>query len=84
MKNEHEIKEQLRQWVLKKNNKITDADLTLETGLLEKRIISSLHIMELILEVERIKGSKFNLKNIKPGSFNNINSIYSSFFVGDS
>jgi acyl carrier protein len=80
MSNEQEIKETLRQWVLKKSKKVTEAELSFETHLLESRILSSLHVMELILEVERIKGSKFNLKNIKPGVFNSIDSIYSSFF----
>ncbi|MGZ6434487.1 MAG: hypothetical protein ACXWRE_14215, partial [Pseudobdellovibrionaceae bacterium] len=49
-------------------------------ALLESRILSSLHVMELILEVEKIKGTKFNLKNIKPGAFNSIDNIYNSFF----
>ncbi|MGZ3742400.1 MAG: hypothetical protein ACXVB1_03585 [Pseudobdellovibrionaceae bacterium] len=80
MKTEQEIKEMLRQWVLKKSKKVTDAELRFETHLLESRILSSLHVMELILEVEKIKGTKFNLKNIKPGAFNSIDNIYNSFF----
>ncbi len=80
MKTEQEVKTLLKQWVLKKSAKISESDLNYQTQLLEGRIISSLHIMELILEVEKIKGSKFNLKNIKPGAFNSIDSIYSSFF----
>ncbi|WP_413290194.1 hypothetical protein [Bdellovibrio sp. HCB337] len=80
MKTEQEIKETLRQWVLKKSKKVQEAELNYATHLLETRILTSLHVMELILEVERIKGSKFNLKNIKPGAFNTIDSIYASFF----
>jgi acyl carrier protein len=81
MKTEQEIKETLRQWVLKKSKKITEADLTTATALLENRILTSLHVMELILEIERIKGSKFNLKSLKPGAFNSIDTIYATFFV---
>jgi hypothetical protein len=80
MKTEQEVKESLRQWVLKKSKKVTDADLRTTTPLLESRIISSLHVMELILEIEKIKGSKFNLKTLKPGAFHSIDSIYSTFF----
>lgn len=80
MKTELEIKETLRQWVLKKSKKVTPEELTFGTPLLETRILSSLHVMELILEIERIKGAKFNIKNLKPGVFNSIDSIYSSFF----
>lgn len=80
MSKEQEIKETLRQWVLKKSKKISDSELTFQTMLLESRVISSLHVMELILEIERIKGSKFNLKSLKPGAFNSIDSIYATFF----
>jgi len=80
---EQKIKETLKQWVLKKSQKISEHELTYQTHLLEGRIISSLHIMELILEVERIKGSRFNLKNLKPGVFNSIDSIYATFFGSD-
>lgn len=81
MKTEQEIKESLRTWIAKKNPKIKKEDLTDETLLMESRIISSLHIMELILEIEKLKGSKFNIKNIKPGVFQSVNSIYMAFFV---
>ncbi len=80
MKTEQEVKDTLKQWVLKKSQKITAEELTFQTPLLESRILSSLHVMELILEIERISGSKFNLKNLKPGVFNSIDSIYTSFF----
>jgi len=81
MKTEQEIKENLKAWIVKKNPKIKSEDLTNETLLMESRIISSLHIMELILEIEKLRGSKFNIKNIKPGVFQSVNSIYQAFFV---
>jgi acyl carrier protein len=82
MKDQIAIKEELKKWVLKKSQKITESELTYQTLLLESRILSSLHVMELILEIERISGTKFNLKNLKPGAFNSIDSIYTSFFGG--
>jgi acyl carrier protein len=83
MKNSEEIKSDLRNWILKKNGKIKSQDLTNETKLLEARIISSLHIMELILEIEKMKGAKLNLKKMKPGVFGSVNSIYEAFFASD-
>lgn len=80
MKDQQTIKETLRQWVLKKSTKVSESDLTFQTPLLESRILSSLHVMELILEIERISGTKFNLKNLKPGVFNSIDTIYTAFF----
>ena len=76
------FKQDLKSWILKKNNKIKSEDLNDETLLLESRIISSLHIMELILEIEKLKGSRLNLKNIKPGVFKSVNAIYDAFFAG--
>ncbi len=80
MKSESEIRAEIREWILRKNTKISAAELADDTPLLEKRIISSLHIMELILLIERIKASRFDLKAIKPGAFNSVDSIYRSFF----
>lgn len=80
MKTEQEVKTLLKQWILKKSTKIKESDLTDQTPLFEKRIITSLQVMELILEIEKIRGSKFNLKSIKPGAFGSIDNIYSSFF----
>jgi acyl carrier protein len=80
MKSENEIKQELRTWILKVG-KVTPEGLTNETPLIEKRIIKSLQIMELILLIEKLKGSRFDLKAIKPGAFNTIDSIYRSFFV---
>jgi acyl carrier protein len=80
-KTEQEIKESLKAWILKKNPKLQSEDLNDETRLMESRIISSLHIMELILEIEKLKGSKFNIKSMKPGVFQSVNSIYQAFFV---
>lgn len=78
MKTELEIKQQLISWIEKKGRH--DGVVTSDLNVIEKGIVTSLDIMELILFIEQIKGEKFNLKNIKPGSFNSVNSIYASFF----
>lgn len=77
MKSEEYLKEQLRSWIAKKNHQ--EIEVTNELNVIEAGVINSLDIMELILFVEQLKGEKFNLKNIKPGSFNSVNSIYNSF-----
>lgn len=78
MKTEENVKTQLRGWIKAKCH--TGEEVTDDLNVIETRIISSLDIMELIIFIEQIKGEKFNLKNIKPGSFNSVNSIYTSFF----
>lgn len=80
-KPEAEVRQALRDWIVKTSGKIQPSELLDSTPLIEKRIISSLHIMELILLIERIKGTRFNLKQIKPGAFGSVDAIYSSFFA---
>jgi acyl carrier protein len=79
MKTEEEFKIELKNWVLQKSTKITAQDLTYSTPLIDTRIISSMQVMELILFLEKLKGSRLNMKNIKPGVFQDIDSIYNSF-----
>jgi acyl carrier protein len=79
MKTEEEFKIELKNWVLQKSTKVTSDDLTYSTPLIDTRIISSMQVMELILFLEKLKGSRLNMKNIKPGVFQDINSIYNSF-----
>jgi acyl carrier protein len=79
MKTEQELKLELKNWVLQKSTKVTAEDLTYETPLIDTRIITSMQVMELILFLEKLKGSRLNMKNIKPGVFQDINSIYASF-----
>ncbi len=79
MKTETEYKQELLNWVLKVSTKVRPEDLTVTTPLIETRIISSMQVMELILFLEKLKGSRLNMKNMKPGSFKDIESIYNSF-----
>lgn len=79
MKTENEYKDELLQWVLKVSTKVKPEELTFTTPLIETRIISSMQVMELILFLEKLKGSRVNMKNMKPGAFTNIETIYNSF-----
>jgi acyl carrier protein len=79
MKTEQEYKEEILKWVLKVSTKVKPEELTVTTPLIETRIISSMQVMELILFLERLKGSRLNMKNMKPGAFNNIETIYNAF-----
>ncbi len=80
MKPENEIKESLKTWVTQVSKKPEAAQVNFETDLLTGRIISSLQIMDLIIEIERLRESPANLKKIKPGVFKSINTIYETFF----
>lgn len=79
MKTETEYKQELLNWVLKVSTKVKAEELTVTTPLIETRIITSMQVMELILFLEKLKGSRLNMKNMKPGAFTNIETIYNAF-----
>jgi acyl carrier protein len=79
MRSEEELKQELKNWVLLKSTKVKAEELSTSTPLIDTRIISSMQVMELILFLEKLKGSRLNMKNIKPGVFQDIDSIYNTF-----
>lgn len=83
MKAEAEIRQALRDWVLKTSGKIKPDELTDETPIIEQRIISSLQIMDLILFLEQQTGQPIDVTQLKPGVFRSISVIYRNFFQGD-
>ncbi len=72
------IKEQLRQWVLKKQNNAIPVDYN--TALLKERVINSVHLMDLILLIEHLSQAPLEVNKIKPQSFTSIDTIYATFF----
>ena len=80
MKSEAEIRQALRDWVLKTSGKIKPDELTDETPIIEQRIISSLQIMDLILFLEQQTDHSIDVTQLKPGVFRNISVIYRNFF----
>ena len=83
MISESDTKKALREWVLSVNPKVAPEQLSHETPLLESRILRSIHVMELILLIEKLKGSRFNIKGLKPGSFKSIDAIWTHFFAAE-
>lgn len=77
---EDQIKSELRGWIATNAKKQVEGGLTNETPIIETRVISSMQIMELILFVEKLKGSRVSVKSLKPGAFKNVDSIYNAFF----
>lgn len=84
MRTEEEIRQSLRDWIIKTSGKIRPEELSDETPIIERRIISSLQVMDLILFLERLSDKPIEVEDLKPGVFRNIDSIYKNFFEGDS
>ena len=80
MRKEEEVRQSLRDWIVKKNGKIKPDELNDQTPVIEQRIISSLQVMDLILFLEQLSGKPIEVDDLKPGVFRDIDSIYRNFF----
>jgi len=80
MKTEAEIRRALREWIVQTNGKIRPEELNDETPLLERRILSSLQVMDLILFIEKLSNKFIDVEQLKAGVFRDIHAIYRNFF----
>jgi acyl carrier protein len=80
MRTETEIREALRDWIVKTSGKIQPEELNDETPIIEQRIISSLQVMDLIFFIEKLSNRSIEVESLKVGVFRNINAIYDTFF----
>jgi acyl carrier protein len=80
MKNETDIRQDLREWISQKSGKMRPEDISDDTPIIEQRIIKSLQIPDLILYIEEHTGRSIDVEQLKPGVFRNIDTIYRNFF----
>jgi acyl carrier protein len=80
MKGETEVKDALRDWIVRKG-KIHAEELNHKTPFLEQRIISSVQLMELILFIEDLSENPIDVKSLKKGMLRDIDTIYHNFFI---
>ena len=83
MKTETEFKQCLRAWMAGKNGNIGPNDLTDETPIIEEGIITSLHVMDLILFIEGLTGNVIDVEKLTPGHLRDISSIYCNLCQGE-
>ena len=74
------IRASLREWLVEQNGRISAAELDEDTPILERRIITSLQVLDLILTIERLRGGPIDVRLIKQGSFRSIDAIMRHFF----
>jgi hypothetical protein len=70
----------LHDWLVQQNGKISAGDLDADTPILERKIITSLKVLDLILFIERLRGGSIDVRLIRRGSFSSINAIMKHFF----
>lgn len=69
----------LREWVAAKARDFPPAGLTDDLPLLEGRHLTSLHVPELILLLERLRGRAIDVEHLRPGDFRDITTIAARF-----
>jgi hypothetical protein len=70
---------ELRAWVAGKARDLPPGGLTDDLPLLAGRHLTSLHIPELLLLLERLRGSAIDADRLQPGDFRDIRTIAARF-----
>ena len=78
MRSEAQVRETLRSWVLEKGTPDQGA-LTDTTPLFEERRLRSLHLPELLLLLERLRGGPIDVDDLQSGDFRDIDTLVSRF-----
>lgn len=81
---ESEIKTQLKQWIASQSKSAEAKTVADDTAIIERRILSSLQIMDLILYIESLRKEPMDSDALKPGVFSSVNKIYETFFTNRS
>jgi hypothetical protein len=76
------IRKTLRQWIVSTSGKLRLEDLADDTPIIERRIVSSLQLTDLILLIESLSNEPIDAEMLRPGAFRDINAIYENFFKG--
>lgn len=74
-------KHQIRDWILAKNPAVDAVALADDTPLLEKKILTSIQIMDLILFLEHLQGHPVDIDQVQPENFHSLNTIHAAFFA---
>lgn len=80
VRSEADIRQALRDWVVKTHGKIRPEDVHDDTPLIVRGLISSLQILDLLLFLEHLSGKPLTIDNLQAGVFRNINTLYQHFF----
>jgi hypothetical protein len=77
---ETEIKQRLRIWIAERCGKVAPSEIHDDTPIIEQRIVSSLHALELLGYIEQIRDRPLERSEIKPFMLRSIDAIYTGFF----
>jgi hypothetical protein len=69
----------LREWILTKSGGLDPATLTDTTPLFADRYLRSVHLPELILLLERLRGAPIEVEELGEGDFRDIDTLIAKF-----
>jgi hypothetical protein len=74
----------LREWVSAHARDLPPEGLTDDLPLMERRHLTSLHLPELILLLERLRGEAIDVEELRTGDFASVRTIAARFLATDS
>lgn len=72
-------KDRLRAWILEHGKRIDAAELRDDTPLLERRILTSLQLADLLLFLEELRGAPVELEGLTGAAFRDLESLVTTF-----
>ena len=72
-------KDRLRAWILEHGKRIDAADLRDDTPLLERRILTSLQLADLLLFLEELRGMPVDLERLTGAAFRDLDALVKTF-----
>jgi acyl carrier protein len=78
---EQTIKAELRSWIVQRSGGVRTEDIADDTPIIEQRIVSSLHAVELLVFIEALSGRRLRLEQVRPRALHSIDAIYANFFA---
>ena len=77
MLSEDEFRTQLRGWVNGKAK--TDVPVSDQTKIFAERVLRSVHVPELLLLMERLRGEPIDIEDLRPADLRDIDSLVARF-----
>ena len=74
------VKRSLRRFVAETCGRLRPEEVADDTPILERRLITSLQVLDLILHIEELSGRTIDAGRLKPGVFRDVNTIFTHFF----
>lgn len=82
MVTEPELKAALRGWLAERNPEVAADTIQDNTPLIERRLLTSIQVMDLALFLEDLRGEPLDMTRLKKGAFASIDAIWTTFFAG--